>query len=915
MQAVQVTVDMRHWLSALHDLTTRAASFESERDILLAIDPVKQTLSLYEDAHDSHYRVTLPLVGNTSGMRIQALVAVSKLEPMLKLYSSSRGELTLTARRTTLSFKRGKKQILLPNRLVGAATEWHGDSFARQVLEWEQPTRFAIPSPTHLLQAVTAHKEPLLKARVEKGTVFLGDHLFPAMTREDGAECLLPRDTLARRLQQLPEHVSLEGVIGDHRGLFLRAQAGSIWRELYVRPLPATTLFISKRRSERVIEQEQATNLFWTQTAKEQAGDRKTSPAKAERSPDRENRWPERDTQEHVESPSDHRPPIVRARDLLWFDSEPDPRDEVPNSDLFDETDGKEILSNAEGVTQVESELHDESSDSLSPHTKPVVARKLTALERLEKLPGLHQVKKQLRDIAHFAVFEQERMEVLGLPQKTPTLHMAFLGNPGTGKTMVARMIGRIYRESGLLSKGHVVEVDRSSLIGAYMGHTEANLAKYIKRAQGGVLFVDEAYALYKKDSGKDFGKNAIDGLVKAMEDHKNNFVVILAGYKAEMREFLQANPGLKERVPFHIDFPDYSEPELLQIADYLAGKDHYTLTPDAKEVLLKRVLREKLDETFGNGRTVRNLIEKAVIRHAVRAAHSDPSEETYTTLTADDFQVEDLPEQETLDDVLSELESLVGLEEVKRLVRQMVDVLALEKKRVAHGLQDQPLTLHMAFTGNPGTGKTTVARLMGRLLRAMDLLPKGHFVEASRKDLVAGYMGQTTLKTAEKIKEAMGGVLFIDEAYALGTRGQKDFGAEALATLIKEMEDRKGLLTVILAGYTQEMEDLFRLNPGLKSRVRFTLHFPDYTASDLVEIVKRKAQQSQYELTEEAEEKLWQLFIRECSMAGDDFGNGRLAEQVFEKAKLRLSTRVGRLDGEVEKEVLMRIMEEDVET
>jgi SpoVK/Ycf46/Vps4 family AAA+-type ATPase len=450
------------------------------------------------------------------------------------------------------------------------------------------------------------------------------------------------------------------------------------------------------------------------------------------------------------------------------------------------------------------------------------------------------------------------------------------------------------------------------------MGHTEANLAKYVKLARGGILFVDEAYALYKKDSGKDFGHSAIHGLVKAMEDHREDLVVILAGYKREMGEFLAYNPGLRERVPFHLEFPDYSEEELLQIAQFMAAEDSYVLTEEARDALQRQLRREKLDETFGNARTVRNLLERAKIQHAVRAMRSTDvgggeRYAAYTVLTAEDVVPEEPEREKQLADVMAELNGLVGLDEVKRMVRQMVDVLTLEQKRAQHGLEDQPLAVHLAFIGNPGTGKTTVARLLGRIFRHLGLLPKGHFVEVSRKDLVAGYMGQTALKTAEKVREALGGVLFVDEAYALARRSQ-EFGAEALATLIKEMEDRKGLLTVILAGYPLEMEALFQLNPGLKSRVRFALHFEDYGASELVEIVKRKAEAAQYRLTVEAEEKLWRLFIKACSEAGADFGNGRLAEQVFEKAKLRLSSRVSKMQGDVGREVLMTISEEDVE-
>ncbi|GAX90098.1 stage V sporulation protein K [Effusibacillus lacus] len=536
-----------------------------------------------------------------------------------------------------------------------------------------------------------------------------------------------------------------------------------------------------------------------------------------------------------------------------------------------------------------------------------------TGLLMLEQLPGLETVKKQIREIVQFAAFEKKRAGMLGTTVKPLTLHMSFLGNPGTGKTMVARLLGRIYKEAGLLAKGHVVEVDRQTLVGAYMGHTEANLVKYVKRALGGILFIDEAYALYKKDSSKDFGMNVIHGLVKIMEDYRDQLVVIAAGYRKEMAELIDSNPGLRERIPFHVDFPDYSGEELLQIAEYMALQDQYKLSDDAKEALLRLVQREKLDETFGNARTVRNLLDKAKIRHAARATEDPRMESAFTTLEAADFSDDPHAVDQDLDDALGELEQLVGLEQVKRLVKQIVDVLNLEKNRAQFGLNDEPVTFHMAFTGNPGTGKTTVARILGRIFKVMGLLPRGHFVEASRKDLVSGYVGQTALKTAEKVKEALGGVLFIDEAYALNGRGREDFGKEAIATLIKEMEDRKGLLTVILAGYTKEMEGLFQLNPGLRSRVRFFIHFPDYTPGELVEIVRQKAAASRYRLSEAAEEKIWNRFLQEWFKAGSDFGNGRLAEKVFEQAKLRMSERIARLEGELSEERLSLITEEDI--
>jgi stage V sporulation protein K len=235
----------------------------------------------------------------------------------------------------------------------------------------------------------------------------------------------------------------------------------------------------------------------------------------------------------------------------------------------------------------------------------------------LDHLVGLQGVKRQVHEI--WALIEVQRLRRRAELSADPhTLHMVFSGAPGTGKTTVARILGRLFRVLEVLPKGHMVEVERADLVGEYIGHTAQRTRDAVRRALGGVLFVDEAYAL-ARGSDKDFGKEAIDTLVKAMEDHKNEFLLVLAGYPQEMGVFLHANPGLVSRLPIHLTFPNYTPAELILIADKMVAEREYRMTPEAREALSRYLTHHAQFGTGGNGRMVRNLIERAIRVQAVR--------------------------------------------------------------------------------------------------------------------------------------------------------------------------------------------------------------------------------------------------------------------------------------------------------
>lgn len=265
------------------------------------------------------------------------------------------------------------------------------------------------------------------------------------------------------------------------------------------------------------------------------------------------------------------------------------------------------------------------------------------------------------------------------------------------------------------------------------------------------------------------------------------------------------------------------------------------------------------------------------------------------------------------LEEVEAELNSLIGLTSVKTLVKEIQAFVEIQQRRMAQHLVSEPLVLHMIFKGNPGTGKTTVARLFGRMFKEMGVLEKGHLVECERADMVGEYIGHTAQKTREQIKKAMGGILFIDEAYALARGGEKDFGKEAIDTLVKSMEDHKNDFILILAGYKDEMEGFLLTNPGLRSRFPIHIDFPDYTVEELLQIAHHMLRERQYRLSAAARERLAQILRRRLSHRDPNAGNARMVRNIIERAIRRQAVRLVKKRRN-SREELMVIEEADLE-
>ena len=284
---------------------------------------------------------------------------------------------------------------------------------------------------------------------------------------------------------------------------------------------------------------------------------------------------------------------------------------------------------------------------------------------------------------------------------------------------------------------------------------------------------------------------------------------------------------------------------------------------------------------------------------------------------TQDQMQTQKQPEEEplpTLDELLSQLDGLCGLDQVKKDVKSLINLVKVRKLRQQADLPVPPMSLHLVFLGNPGTGKTTVARLLAQIYRAVGVLSKGQLVEVDRSGLVAGYVGQTALKTQEAVQKALGGVLFIDEAYALVNQDSaNDFGREAIEVLLKNMEDHRDDLIVIVAGYTDLMEKFIHANPGLESRFNKYFYFEDYTAPQLLEIFQSMCNRGGYTLSTEGEDAARKLLDELYENRDENFGNARDVRNLFEKAVTRQSDRVALLDAPT-REQLMELLPQDID-
>jgi SpoVK/Ycf46/Vps4 family AAA+-type ATPase len=546
-------------------------------------------------------------------------------------------------------------------------------------------------------------------------------------------------------------------------------------------------------------------------------------------------------------------------------------------------------------------------------------------MEALQQLIGLEAVKEKVHEYVQYLNFVRIRNEKGLEGEEKANLHAVYVGNPGTGKTTVANLMGRIYKQMGLLTRGHVLEVDRSHLVGEYIGQTAPKVKEVINKARGGILFIDEAYSLARKsDDSKDFGREVIEILLKELSDGPGDLAVIVAGYPEEMQHFLDVNPGMRSRFGHVYHFSDYTPQELILISEYTAIRRGIILDAEARECLYDELVRKyrDRDRTFGNARLVNSLMDAAKMNLGLRLMKAPNlnalDATTLCTVTAEDVQrifmqssrkIADIPVDEgPLKHDLHELMNLVGLGTIKSEIEEMVQLVRFYRD-IGKNVRDE-FNLHTVFLGNPGTGKTTVARILARIYKHLGVLERGHLVECDRQKLVAGYVGQTAEKTDALIQQAMGGVLFIDEAYSLMQGSQDTYGQEAVATLLKRMEDHRGELVVIVAGYPHEMDQFLNSNPGLRSRFDKTFYFDDYGVEALLEIALSILSKENIRPSAEAHAHLQQYLQLLVASRDKYFGNARSIRKIVEKAIKNQHLRLARMPAAERKPEMLRTLE-----
>lgn len=508
-----------------------------------------------------------------------------------------------------------------------------------------------------------------------------------------------------------------------------------------------------------------------------------------------------------------------------------------------------------------------------------------SALERLDALIGLEGVKEHIRNIILRAEMAQKMMEY-GIPMEPFCMNVAFLGAPGTGKTEVARLYAEILKDMGILSEGRVVAVS---------GGAGFDVGRTFEKARGSVLFVDEAYGMLGS-------LTSITEFIAQMENNRGDTVVILAGYEGHIKRLFDSNPGFRSRVQTMIEFADYTADELREIFAFMCEKAGMRMAPGVNEAVRDLLERGGRRSDQGNARFVRKVFEDAVGAQQIRLA-GQMAQDPDVGLCLDDLRTLALEDVERAAKELGvvmrgpnvsareELEGLIGLAEAKMLVSTRMDFAKMQKVKRDAGLKAPYIPMHMAFKGNPGTGKTEVARLIGRILREEGVLSVGDFIECGRQDLVSPAVGGSAPMVEALFEEARGSVIFIDEAYSLVDGAKGGPGDEAINALIDQMEKMRDEVVVIFAGYTKEIDDLLSTNPGFRSRVKTQIEFPDYSVDELVDILHHMADRQGYVLADGVDAKVRDAALK--ASRSSEFGNARFVRNLLEDALLNQSVRL----------------------
>ncbi|WP_157407551.1 AAA family ATPase [Actinomadura atramentaria] len=540
----------------------------------------------------------------------------------------------------------------------------------------------------------------------------------------------------------------------------------------------------------------------------------------------------------------------------------------------------------------------------------PAGAIESDPLAELAACVGIEPVKREIHAlVAETRAARMRREAGMGIAERSR--HLVFAGNPGTGKTKIARILGRIYADLGVLASGHLVEVDRADLIGEYSSESALRVRRAVERAVGGVLLLRDAHTL-ASDAGR--GQELLDVLLTAVQAHRNDLVVVLAGPEAELNGLLKSHPEVSARFVRTLRFPDLTDDELAELFAARAADGGFALADGVLEKVRGVVRAAPRDRGLANARLAISLLDRAIARQGRRVLADGVVDETESL---DEILLVDVPDspapvlENVPGDPFSEVDRLIGLQAIKQEVAALVAEARAEQMRRDAGIPLGTPTRHMVFVGNPGTAKTTIARLIAAVYARLGLLSSGHLVEVTRADLVAEYIGQTAPRVRAAVDRALGGVLFIDEAYTLGAAGgdRRDFGHEAVAELLRLMEEHRSDLVVIVAGYDTEMQTFLDSNPGLASRFPKVLRFPDYSPAELVTIFESMAAAAGFTLADDVLPAVRRRIAEEPR--GTSFGNARFIRNLLDAAVAQQARRITGADAPDADDVRLLVAED----
>lgn len=559
-------------------------------------------------------------------------------------------------------------------------------------------------------------------------------------------------------------------------------------------------------------------------------------------------------------------------------------------------------LGNPARVVRSGSPVKVETVMDLPPVNEAEVAR---ILAELDGLIGLEEVKQKARDLAHTARARRRRLEEDGrFPDET--MHLIFSGEPGTGKTTVARIIARLYHALGILPSDRVMEVKASEgIMSPTVGQTETNMQLALEGAIGGVMFIDEAHSFGDSDDFR--AREAIQALVPMAWNNRNQLVIIMAGYTDKMPDVLAMDQGLPRRFPTYgrVEFVNYTSSELWQILRGKLARDGWALDEDA-EAALRVLLRRRASRAgFSNAGGVELLVSEVVQIHDRRSGSQ------FGVLNAQDLPPTLVRHPKQIAEAERVLGSMVGLGHVRETIQTVVDGIAFDLEEGDGELR----TDNMLFVGPPGTGKTTVARLMANMLYGVGALASNAFVEVGGASLKAPYMGQTTAKVSRAVQDARDGVLFVDEAYGIVSGDGDHFGSEALTELMRQVTLPDNVGTVfILAGYERDLHTLLQQNPGMNRRFSKVVRFENFTPDDCVELARRRLTEKNFTWGSGFLEALRTAASRAIEQQLEGFGNAGWAldavDRACEKLKRRVQTACIPLEGTVRRMVVVADLE-----